>query len=131
MNPLLTLVAGMAIVTWILIVLASLIRARAWTPAGLLVAFGNRADLGEPTAFAGRAERTARNALENLVLFAAIALTAQAAGLHEGRVLLGAQLFFWARMVYIPLYYAGIPYLRTGSWVASIVGLATMLSAML
>lgn len=131
MNPLLTLVVDMAIVTWILVVLASLIRARAWTPAGLQAAFGNRADLGEPTAFAGRAERTARNALENLVLFAAIALTAQAAGLQEGRVLLGAQLFFWARMVYIPLYYAGIPYLRTGAWVASIVGLGTMLSAML
>jgi uncharacterized MAPEG superfamily protein len=131
MNPLLTLVVSMAIVTWILVVLASLIRARAWTPAGLQAAFGNRADLGEPTAFAGRAERTARNALENLVLFAAIALTAQAAGLHEGRVLLGAQLFFWARMVYIPLYYAGIPYLRTASWMASVAGLGTMLSAML
>lgn len=131
MNPLLTLVTWMAIVTWLLILLASLIRAQAWTPAGLRIAFGNRADLGEPTAFAGRAERTARNTLENLVLFATLALVAQAAGLHEGRVLQGAQLFFWARMVYIPLYYAGIPYLRTASWVASIAGLGTMLSAML
>lgn len=130
MNPLLTLVASMALITWLLIVLASLIRAQAWTLEGLGVAFGNREHQAEPTAFAGRAERTARNTLENLVLFTTLALTAQAAGLTDGRVLLGAQWFFWARMVYIPLYYAGIPYLRTAAWMASIAGLGTMLSAL-
>jgi len=31
----------------------------------------------------------------------------------------------------VPVYYAGIPYLRTGVWLASIVGLGVMLSAML
>ena len=77
------------------------------------------------------AERTARNTLENFVLFAAIALVAQAAAAQSPRLLLGAQIFFWSRIVYIPVYYAGIRYLRTAFWVASIVGLGMMVSALL
>ena len=130
MTPLLTLVVAMAIITWLLLVIASLIGPKAWTLSGLQFAFGNRSDPSAPSAFAGRAERTARNTLENFVLFAAIALVAHASGVTSPRVLLGAQLFFCARLVYIPLYYIGIPYLRTATWVASIVGLAIMVSAL-
>jgi len=56
---------------------------------------------------------------------------AQAAGVLTPRVLTGAQLFFWARVVYVPVYWAGIPLLRTGVWAASIAGLVMMLSALL
>lgn len=131
MTPLLTLVLAMAIITWLLLVVASLIGPKAWTLAGLRFAFSNRSDPAAASAFAGRAERTARNTLENFVLFAAIALVAHASGSSNPRILLGAQLFFYARLVYIPLYYLGIPYLRTASWVASLVGLGFMLSALL
>jgi uncharacterized MAPEG superfamily protein len=40
-------------------------------------------------------------------------------------------MFFWARIAYIPVYYAGIAYLRTAVWVVSIVGLAFMVGAIL
>ena len=131
MTRTLTLVVWMAIVTWLTILVASLIRAKGWTPAGVKIAFGNRDALPEPTAFSGRAERTARNTMENFVLFAAIALVAQASGSNHPQIVTGAELFFWARLAFIPVYYAGIVYLRTAVWLASIVGLAMMVRALL
>src|SRR6185369_1465409 len=105
--------------------------ARAWTPGGLLLAFGNRDNLPDPTPFAGRAERAARNTLENFVLFAAIALVAHAASATSPRIATGAQIFFWPRVLYVPVYCAGITYLRTAIWVVSIVGLGMMISGIL
>jgi len=131
LNPLLTLVIHMAVVTWLTLLAAGLIRVKGWTLAGTLLAFGNRDNLPEASALAGRAERTARNTLENFVLFAAIALIAQAAASQSPRILLGAQVFFWSRLLFIPVYYAGIKYLRTVVWLASIAGLGMMVYVLL
>ena len=65
------------------------------------------------------------------MLFAAIALVAHAAGATSPKVAMGAQIFFWARLIYIPVYVAGIAYLRTAIWVLSIVGLGMMVSGIL
>jgi uncharacterized MAPEG superfamily protein len=35
----------------------------------------------------------------------------------------GAQLFFWARVVYAVIYVIGLPWVRTGVWGISVVGL--------
>ena len=131
MTPTLRLVIYMAILTWLTVLAASLIRVKGWTFAGTLLALGNRENLPVATAFAGRAERTARNTFENFVLFAAIALVAHAAGASSPKVAQGAEIFFWARVLYIPIYYAGIVYLRTAAWVVSIVGLGMMLAALI
>ncbi len=131
MSNLLTLVAYMAIITWVLLVGASLIRARGWTLPGMILAFGNRDNMPEPSPLAGRAERTARNTLDNFVLFAALALAAHAAGATGQRVVMGAEIFFWARVIYIPIYIIGLPYLRTGVWAVSIVGLGIIASALI
>jgi uncharacterized MAPEG superfamily protein len=131
MTTTLHLVIYMAIITWFTYLAASLIRVKGWTPSGMQIALGNRDNLPEVTALAGRAERTARNTLENFVLFAAIALVAHIAGRAGLRVDKGAEIFFWARVAFIPVYYAGIVYLRTAVWVVSIVGLAMMLAAIL
>jgi uncharacterized MAPEG superfamily protein len=37
--------------------------------------------------------------------------------------LLGAQLFFWARLAYALVYMAGIPWLRTAVWTVSVIGM--------
>jgi uncharacterized MAPEG superfamily protein len=129
MTSTLTLVIYMAILTWLTILLASLIRVKAWTPRGTMLAFGNRDNLPDATPFAGRAERAARNTAENFMLFAAIALVAHAAGITNPKVAMGAEIFFWARIVYIPLYYSGITYVRTAVWVVSVIGLAMMILA--
>lgn len=130
MTKLLSLVVYMAAVTWLLLLAASLIRARGWTLEGTKVAMGNRDNLPEATPFAGRADRTAKNTLENFVLFAALALVAHVSGVQSSRVLLGAEIFFWSRLLYIAVYYIGIPYLRTAVWAVAIVGLAMMASAL-
>jgi uncharacterized MAPEG superfamily protein len=131
MNRMLDLVVCMAIVTWLTLLAASLIRAKGWTAAGLRFALGNRDKPPEATALAGRAQRAAANSLENFVLFAAIALVAQVAGNTDPRLVTGAETFFWARIAYIPVYYAGIIYLRTAAWLVSIVGLGMMVNALL
>ena len=131
MTTTLTLVIYMAILTWLTVLLASLIRVKGWTPSGTMMALGNRDKLPEATPFAGRAERAARNTLENFVLFAAIALVAHAAGATSPKIATGAQIFFWARVLYVPVYCAGISYLRTAIWVVSIVGLGMMISGIL
>jgi uncharacterized MAPEG superfamily protein len=61
--------------------------------------------------------------LESLVLFAALVLVAVFSGKTNSTTLLGAQLFFWARLVYALVYLLGVPYARTISWAVSMVGL--------
>jgi uncharacterized MAPEG superfamily protein len=84
---------------------------------------GNREPLPEFTGWAGRATRAHRNMLESLVLFAVLVLVAQAAGVSSPMTVLGAQLFFWARLAYSVVYLVGIPWVRTGVWAVSVVGL--------
>ena len=90
---------------------------------GLPALAGNREGLAPCTGWAGRADRAHRNMLQNLALFAALVLTAVLAGRTNGTTLLGAQLFFWARLAYAFVYVAGIPWLRTAVWAVSVIGL--------
>ena len=73
--------------------------------------------------WAGRAQRAHLNMLESLILFAVLVLVAQSAGVHNAATLLGAQLFFWGRVVHAVVYIVGIPWLRTAAWGVSVVGL--------
>jgi len=58
-------------------------------------------------------------------------LVAVATGRTNGTTLLGAQIFFWARLAYALVYLGGIPWLRTAVWTVSIVGLALIFSQLL
>ena len=91
---------------------------------GLPTLAGNREGMPEIKGWGGRAARAHRNMIENLVLFAALVLVAVAAGKTNDMTLLGAQIFLWARLAYALVYIAGIPWLRTGVWAVSVVGLA-------
>ena len=95
---------------------------------GLPALAGNREGLGECKGWAGRAARAHRNMLENLVLFAALVLVAVVSQKTNATTLLGAQMFFWARLVYAGVYVAGIPWLRTLVWTVSVVGLILIFS---
>ena len=90
---------------------------------GLPALAGNREGLPPFTGWAGRAQRAHRNMLENLVLFAVLVLMAAYAGKTNATTLLGAQIFFWARLVYAGVYIAGIPWLRTAVWTVSAIGM--------
>ncbi|CAM5346976.1 MAPEG family protein [Rhodanobacter lindaniclasticus] len=78
----------------------------------------------------GRLDRARANFLETFPLFAAAVLAAHLLQRHDALTVLGAQLYFWARVAYLPVYAAGIPYLRTAIWAVSIAGIALVLVAL-
>jgi uncharacterized MAPEG superfamily protein len=43
--------------------------------------------------------------------------------------MLGAQLYFWARIAFVPVYALGIPVVRTLVWTVSLVGIVLVLQA--
>jgi uncharacterized MAPEG superfamily protein len=90
---------------------------------GLPMLAGNRETPPIIQGWAGRASRAHRNMLESLVLFAIVILVAQAMGTTNAMTVLGAQLFFWGRLAYAVVYLVGIPWVRTGAWGVSLVGL--------
>ena len=131
MTPALKWLLYSVALTWLMLLMASLARTHGWTVPGMRLAFGNRDDLPEPTPLAARAERAARNMVENLVLFAALVLAAHAAARVDARVALGAEMFFWARLAYAPLYWAGVHYLRTLAWAIGVAGMGLIALALL
>ena len=83
------------------------------------------------TGVAGRSERAYRNFLETFPFFAAAVLAVTVAGRADENSALGVQLYFWARVAYVPLYLRAIRYVRSLAWVVSMVGLALVLSPLL
>ena len=120
MTPVLSLLVWSVVLMFAQVLLAL---SGATLQVGLVKLAGNREDVPVLTGWAGRAQRAHRNMIENLVLFAALVIVAHLAGKTGGMVLLGAQLFFWARLAYALIYVAGIPWLRTASWAVSVVGM--------
>ena len=130
MTALLELTVYFTIWTLFTVVVGAAIRNQEWTKAGRDIGLGNRDNLQEATPMGGRAERAAKNSIEAAVFFVPLALVANAAGM-DAEVMLGAQIAFWARIAYVPIYIAGIKYLRSLVWIVGVVGYGMMVSAML
>lgn len=79
----------------------------------------------------GRLDRAWRNFLETFPFFAAAALAVIATGRQGQTSALAVQLYFWARVLYVPVYAAGIPYLRSAVWGVSMLGIAMLLWTLL
>ena len=120
MTPDLTLLIWSVALAFVQMVIAA---AGANFQVGLPALAGNREDLPALAGWAGRAQRAHRNMLESLPLFIALVLVAQVTSHANATTALGAQLFFWARLVYAIVYIVGIPWLRTLVWAVSVVGL--------
>lgn len=67
-----------------------------------------------------------RNAIENLVVFAPLALAVQMLGLGTSTTAAAATLFFWSRLAHALIYTFGIPLLRTVAFVISFGAQVTM-----
>lgn len=76
-----------------------------------------------------RTERALRNYLETYAFFAASVLTVVALGRSTTNSAIGAQVYLWARVAYVPAYVSGIPFLRTLCWTASMIGILMVLTA--
>jgi uncharacterized MAPEG superfamily protein len=79
---------------------------------------------------AGRLDRSLRNFLETFPLFAAAVLATTAVGRHNALTEWGAQLYFWGRVAYLPLYAAGIPLVRSLVWNIAAAGILLLLVAL-
>jgi uncharacterized MAPEG superfamily protein len=77
--------------------------------------------------FAGRADRAFRNLLETFPAFAALALALVVTGRNGGLGALGAEVWVVMRILYVPLYFIQIPYLRSMVWFVSVFALVAML----
>jgi uncharacterized MAPEG superfamily protein len=73
--------------------------------------------------YPARIERAYKNFLETFPFFAAAVLVVHALGHDSAQALLGAQIYLWARVLYVPAYAIAIPFTRTLIWTASIVGI--------
>ena len=78
----------------------------------------------------GRLERAQSNLYETLPLFIGAVLIAHVTGAESALTLWGAALYFWARVVYVPLYAFGVPYIRSLVWLVSLAGLIMILAAL-
>jgi uncharacterized MAPEG superfamily protein len=128
MKPELTLLAWSVILAIVHMLIAV---QGAFNQVGLMPLVGNREGFPEILGWGGRATRASRNMAENLVLFAAVVLAVVAAGKTNNMTLLGAQLFFWARIAYAVCYIGGFKWLRTLSWLGSIAGVVLILLQLL
>ena len=82
------------------------------------------------TPLTGRLERAQANLYETLPLFIGAVLIAHVAGEDGFLTYWGASLYFWARVVYVPLYAFGVTGLRSLAFLASLVGLLMIVAAL-
>lgn len=129
MSPFLPLIG------WSVVLLVVHVLLQGWTVTRELGSKWNAGprDDGSKTSghLAGRAERASKNFRETYPAFIALALAlvfkGDAGGGDAATLgLYGAWIWFICRIIYVPLYLAGIPYIRSLIWVGSLVGLALM-----
>lgn len=83
------------------------------------------------TGVGARLQRALANFMQTFPFFAAAVLMAHASGRHGWLTVLGAQLFFWARLVYLPAYAFAIPVIRSVAFLTGVVGIVMLLIALI
>lgn len=92
---------------------------------------GNRD--GDAPPLTGIAVRTAaanRNFLETFPFFVAAVLAVVLSDRADAATALGAQVYLWARIAYLPVYAVGVPYLRSAIWIVAFWGLFQVVKAL-
>lgn len=84
-----------------------------------------------PEGWAARLRRASANMNENLPLFATLVLVAHVAGEADRLSAIGAQVFFFSRVLHAIIYVAGIPHIRTVIWGVSVLGMGIVGLALL
>jgi uncharacterized MAPEG superfamily protein len=79
---------------------------------------------------AGRLDRAFKNYLETFAFFAAAVLIAHVANRHNALTIYGAWLYLAARVIYLPVYAAGIAYIRSGIWLLATAGIFMILAGL-
>ena len=106
----LTWVTALTAVLWVQYILNTLV------VRGIIDAVGYPENPKSPAPWASRLKAAHYNAVENLVVFAALVLIANAAGISNETTVLACQVYFWARIVHYVAYGFAIPWVRTLSF---------------
>ena len=107
----LTLVTTLTALMWIPYIL-NMIMVR-----GLIDAVGYPEDPAPLSPWSARMKAAHTNAVENLVVFAALVLIAHAVGASNAATAMACQIYLWTRIVHLLSYTAQIPWVRTISFV--------------
>jgi len=83
-------------------------------------------DLQPKAAWAYRLANAHRNAIENLVVFAPLALSVHMLGLGAPATALACALYFWSRLAHAVIYTLGVPVLRTIAFLIGFGAQATL-----
>ena len=86
---------------------------------GIMDAVGYPDEPKELSGWATKMKAAHYNAVENLVVFAALVLIANAAGVSNEVTVMAAKVYFWARVVHLISYTMAIPWVRTLSFAVS------------
>lgn len=125
----LTILGWTLVLALVQIMLTALLRSR---ETSMRYNMGPRDAEGPPMRpITARLQRAQANLFETLPLFAAAVLIAHAGGREGDLTLWGSCAYLAARVLYLPLYAAGVPLVRSLVWVVSIAGLAAILVAIL
>ena len=81
------------------------------------------------TQLTSRFQRAFGNFRETFVYFAVAVLVVTALAKNSPMSAVGAQIYFWSRLAYVPAYAMGITGIRTALWTLSVVGLVMVLLA--
>jgi uncharacterized MAPEG superfamily protein len=103
----LTYVTVLTAVSWVPYILNTI------AVRGLIDAVGYPQNPKPLAPWARRMKAAHYNSVENLVVFAALVLTAHAAGISNAAIAGSALVFFWARVVHLAAYTFGVPWVRT------------------
>ena len=79
-----------------------------------------------PNKWTARGNKALRNFLETYAIFIALAVATEISGRSDGLTQWGVQIWFWARWAYLPGYFIDIPFLRSGIWTISMIGLSML-----
>lgn len=91
---------------------------------GLMDAVGYPENPKPQSPWAQRLMKAHDNAVENLVVFAALVLAAHAAGISNHAIAASSMVYFWARVVHAVSYTLGVPWVRTLSFVVGFLSQA-------
>ena len=93
---------------------------------GLVAAVGYPRNPPAQSPWAQRMMKAHDNAVENLVVFAALVLAAHALGVTSGAVATAAIVYFWARVVHLLAYTFAMPWVRTLAFAVGFFAQATI-----
>ena len=83
---------------------------------------GPRDELAPQGRALARAKRATSNMTEAMLMFAPLVLIAAVTGKSNEMTAYGAMIFFLARLIYAPLYWFGVPVLRSLAWFVGLIG---------